>query len=115
MKKNIYGNIEDLVIRVRMVTGRREEAEMTLEHKFQVPRKSCGPDFDHVILGSEGTLGVITQIVFKIRPIPKIVKYGSIVFPDFESGISALRQVNMKSRFSKHHRQHKEPYKYIKK
>ncbi|XP_029035219.1 alkyldihydroxyacetonephosphate synthase [Osmia bicornis bicornis] len=93
MKKNRYGNIEDLVVRVRMVTGRIDDPEITLERGTLVPRASCGPDFDHVILGSEGTLGVITEVVLKIRPIPKIVKYGSIVFPNFQTGVSALRQV----------------------
>ncbi|XP_031777447.1 alkyldihydroxyacetonephosphate synthase isoform X2 [Nasonia vitripennis] len=93
MKKNVYGNIEDLVIRVRMVTGRSEDPEVTLERGAQVPRASTGPDFDHVILGSEGTLGVITEVVFKVRPLPTIVKYGSVVFPDFESGLGALREV----------------------
>ncbi|XP_063976312.1 alkyldihydroxyacetonephosphate synthase [Diachasmimorpha longicaudata] len=93
MKKNTYGNIEDLVIRVRMVTARTEESTLTLEHNAQVPRISSGPDFDHMILGSEGTLGVITDVVLKIRPLPKIVKYGSIIFPDFQSGVEAMREV----------------------
>lgn len=94
MKKNRYGNIEDLVVRVRMVTGRTEDSEITLEKGIMVPRASCGPDFDHMILGSEGTLGVVTEVVLKIRPLPKVVKYGSIVFPNFQTGVSALRQVN---------------------
>ncbi|CAK9804017.1 Alkyldihydroxyacetonephosphate synthase [Anthophora plagiata] len=93
MKKNRYGNIEDLVVRVRMVTGRTDDAEITLEKGILVPRASCGPDFDHMILGSEGTLGVVTEVVLKIRPLPKVVKYGSIVFPNFQTGVSALRQV----------------------
>ena len=93
MKKNVYGNIEDLVVRIRMVTGRSDDPEMTLEHGVQVPRRSCGPDFDHIILGSEGTLGIITEVELKIRPLPTVVKYGSVVFPDFESGINALREV----------------------
>ncbi|XP_046739151.1 alkyldihydroxyacetonephosphate synthase [Diprion similis] len=97
MKKNIYGNIENLVVRVRMVTGRvndgEESEKITLEKGAQVPRSSCGPDFDHVILGSEGTLGVITQVVLKVRPVPAITKYGSVVFPDFESGLRAMREV----------------------
>lgn len=93
MKKNVYGNIEDLLIRVRMVTGREKQQEMTLERGAQVPRASCGPDFDHVILGSEGTLGVVTEVVFKIRPLPRVVKYGSCVFPDFEAGVRALREI----------------------
>ncbi|KAG5309344.1 ADAS synthase, partial [Acromyrmex insinuator] len=93
MKKNTYGNIEDLVVRLRMVTGRIEDPVITLERGNLVPRVSCGPDFDHVILGSEGTLGIITEIVLKIRPLPRIVKYGSIVFPHFLSGVYALREI----------------------
>ena len=97
MKKNVYGNIEDLLIRVKMVTGREDEPEATLEKQVQVPRISCGPDFNHVILGSEGTLGVITEVVLKVRPVPTVIKYGSVVFPDFESGVKAMREVNLKT------------------
>lgn len=93
MKKNRYGNIEDLVVRVRMVTGRTEDPEITLERGIMVPRASCGPDFDHIILGSEGTLGVVTEVVIKVRPVPKVVKYGSVVFPNFQTGVEALHQV----------------------
>lgn len=88
MKKNIYGNIEDLLVHVRMVTPKG-----TLEKSCQVPRISCGPDFNSMILGSEGTLGVITEVTLKIRPLPKFKKYGSIVFPNFESGVHFMRQV----------------------
>lgn len=96
MKKNRYGNIEDLVVRVRMVTGRTEDPDITLERGILVPRASCGPDFDHVILGSEGTLGVVTEVVIKIRPLPNVVKYGSIVFPNFQAGVSAMHEVNFR-------------------
>lgn len=95
MKKNTYGNIEDLVVRMRMVTGRTEDSVITLEKGNLVPRASCGPDFDHMILGSEGTLGVVTEVVLKIRPLPRVVKYGSIVFPNFQSGVQALREVRI--------------------
>lgn len=95
MKKNTYGNIEDLVVQMRMVTGRTEDPVITLERGSLVPRTSCGPDFDHMILGSEGTLGVITEIILKIRPLPRVVKYGSIVFPHFLSGVYALREVRI--------------------
>lgn len=49
MKKNMYGNIEDLVVQVKMVTPRG-----VLDKSCQGPRVSSGPDFNHVILGSEG-------------------------------------------------------------
>jgi len=49
MKKNVYGNIEDLVVSARMVTSKG-----VLHKRSQVPRISSGPDFNHIILGSEG-------------------------------------------------------------
>ncbi|CAG9824150.1 unnamed protein product [Phaedon cochleariae] len=91
MKKNVYGNIEDLLVHVRMVTARG-----VLERRGQVPRMSCGPDFHHLVLGSEGSLGVITEVALKVRPVPQCKKYGSVVFPDFESGVRYMREVAKK-------------------
>ncbi|XP_055585235.1 alkyldihydroxyacetonephosphate synthase-like [Uranotaenia lowii] len=88
MKKNRYGNIEDIVERVKLVTSKG-----VLEKKFTAPRVSIGPDFDHVILGSEGTLGIITEAVVKIRRIPEVRHYESLVFADLETGIRFLREV----------------------
>ncbi|XP_055348767.1 alkyldihydroxyacetonephosphate synthase, peroxisomal-like isoform X2 [Paramacrobiotus metropolitanus] len=87
MKKNVYGNIEDLVVHVKMVTARG-----VIQKNCQVPRMSAGPDIHQFILGSEGTLGVITEVVLKIRPLPEVKRYGSIVFPCFEDGVACLRQ-----------------------
>lgn len=49
MKKNIYGNIEDLLVSVKMVTP-----QGVLQKQGLNPRQSTGPDFNHIILGSEG-------------------------------------------------------------
>jgi alkyldihydroxyacetonephosphate synthase len=49
MKKNQYGNIEDLVVHIRFVTP-----SGTIEKQSLGPRISSGPDFNHIILGSEG-------------------------------------------------------------
>ncbi|XP_055523142.1 alkyldihydroxyacetonephosphate synthase-like [Wyeomyia smithii] len=88
MKKNRYGNIEDIVVRVKMVTGNG-----VLEKKFTAPRVSIGPDFDHVIFGSEGTYGIVTEAVVKIRNIPEVRRYESLVFSDFDTGVQFLREV----------------------
>jgi len=40
-----------------------------------------------------GTLGVVTEATLKIRPFPDFRKFGSVVFPDFESGVAFLREV----------------------
>ncbi|KFM76070.1 Alkyldihydroxyacetonephosphate synthase, peroxisomal, partial [Stegodyphus mimosarum] len=88
MKKNIYGNIEDMLVHVRMVTPSGE-----VQKNCQVPRISSGPDIHQFILGSEGTLGVVTEVIIRVRPIPACVKYGSVVFPSFEPGVAFLREV----------------------
>ncbi|KFO22403.1 Alkyldihydroxyacetonephosphate synthase, peroxisomal [Fukomys damarensis] len=88
MKKNIYGNIEDLVVHMKVVTPRG-----VIEKSCQGPRMSVGPDIHHFIMGSEGTLGVITEATIKIRPIPEYQKYGSVAFPNFEQGVACLREI----------------------
>uniref|UniRef100_A0A0B8RYL8 Alkylglycerone-phosphate synthase n=1 Tax=Philothamnus irregularis TaxID=1899461 RepID=A0A0B8RYL8_9SAUR len=88
MKKNVYGNIEDLVVHIKMVTPKG-----VIQKSCQGPRMSTGPDIHHFILGSEGILGVITEVTVKIRPVPEYQKYGSVVFPNFEKGVACLREV----------------------
>uniref|UniRef100_A0A8C9WBX0 Alkylglycerone-phosphate synthase n=1 Tax=Scleropages formosus TaxID=113540 RepID=A0A8C9WBX0_SCLFO len=88
MKKNVYGNIEDLVVHIKMVCPRG-----VVEKSCQGPRVSIGPDIHHFIMGSEGTLGVVTEVTIKIRPMPEYQKYGSVVFPNFEQGVACLREV----------------------
>ena len=58
MKKNVYGNIEDLLVSVTIVTP-----SGTFKRTNDWPRISSGPDINHIVLGSEGTLGVITEVV----------------------------------------------------
>ncbi|ESP02962.1 hypothetical protein LOTGIDRAFT_230434 [Lottia gigantea] len=88
MKKNIYGNIEDMIVHIKFVTPRG-----VMEKNCQVPRISAGPDIHHFILGSEGTLGIVTEVTIKIRPLPQCKKYGSIVFPEFQNGVGCLREI----------------------
>ncbi|CAL8343210.1 unnamed protein product, partial [Boreogadus saida] len=39
------------------------------------------------------TLGVVTEVTLKIRPVPEYQKYGSVVFPNFDMGVACLREV----------------------
>ena len=83
MKKNKYGNIEDLVIHIKMATPIG-----TVEKTCQVPRISMGPDIHQMMMGSEGILGVITEVTIKLQPLPESRAFGAIVFPDFETGFA---------------------------
>ena len=88
MKKNRYGNIEDIVEKVMLITptGR-------VEHLTASPRVSMGMQPQNLFFGSEGNLGLITSAVIKIHPLPQVRKYGSLVFPDFAKGVSFLRSL----------------------
>lgn len=86
MKKNRYGNIEDLVLDVSVVTARGR-----LERSPVVPRESVGSsDVRRFVFGSEGCLGIVTSAIVTIFPLPEAEVYGSIVFPDFETGVRFL-------------------------
>eukprot|EP01006_Ploeotia_vitrea_P036000 TRINITY_DN65957_c11_g2_i1.p2 TRINITY_DN65957_c11_g2~~TRINITY_DN65957_c11_g2_i1.p2 ORF type:complete len:546 (+),score=296.86 TRINITY_DN65957_c11_g2_i1:186-1823(+) len=91
MKKSEYGNIEDIVIKIRMVTP-----SGTVERKCNAWRQSTGPDINNMIIGSEGMLGVVTEAVVRVRSLPEVRRYGSLVFPDFESGVAFMHEVAMK-------------------
>lgn len=54
---------------------------------------SNGPDLNHMVLGHEGNLGIVTEAVLRIRNIPPVKKFGSIIFPDFEVGIRFMEEV----------------------
>ena len=84
MKKNRYGNIEDLVLDVHAVTALGE-----LRHG-PFPRESAGLDPRRWVFGSEGSLGIITSAVVKIFPLPEVQRYDAILFPDFEAGVRFL-------------------------
>jgi alkyldihydroxyacetonephosphate synthase len=86
MKKNRYGNIEDIVLAVRAATtaGR-------LARPGAAPRESVGSDPTRWMLGSEGRLGIVTRAVVKIFPLPAVRRFGSVLFRDFETGFAFLR------------------------
>ena len=57
------------------------------------PRVSSGPDLTQLVLGSEGNLGLITEAIVRIRPLPETKEYQSIVFPNFEYGVKFIEHV----------------------
>lgn len=90
MRKNKYGNIEDIALKIKTVTSLG-----TVEKGCLAPRVSVGPDLHEMVLGSEGTLGIVTEVVCKVRHIPTNTRYGSILFPDFENGVACMHEIAM--------------------
>lgn len=85
MKKNRYGNIEDIVENVTMVT-----TEGVIEHLADMPRVSMGVEPRRLAFGSEGNLGLITRAVIRVHKLPEVKEYGSYVFRDFKTGTAFL-------------------------
>jgi len=83
---NAYGKIEDMVVAVRMVTP------TGLLETRAYPASSHGPDWNRMILGSEGTLGVITSATLRVHPIPEFEEYRMLLFRSFEDGFKALHE-----------------------
>lgn len=86
-----YGNMEDLVLGLQFVLPTGEIVET-----LPVSKTSTGPDLKSLIIGSEGTLGIITRMTLKIRPIPDTYKYCVFVFEDFNKGMDAIRKTLQK-------------------
>ncbi|MFM2093461.1 MAG: hypothetical protein RIS70_585 [Planctomycetota bacterium] len=62
-----HGAIRDYVIGIRAVDGRGE----TFQGGGRVVKNVAGYDFCKLLTGSMGTLGVITQLTLKVRPLPE--------------------------------------------
>jgi alkyldihydroxyacetonephosphate synthase len=89
MKKNKYGNIEDIVLDINVVASNGE-----LRRSGAAPRESVGTDPRQWIFGSEGNLGIITSAVVKLFALPEIKHYGSIIFPNFEQGTAFMYELS---------------------
>ena len=82
-----YGKIEDMVagLEVVLADGRR------LTTGGAGPRAAMGPDLTQLLLGSEGTLGVVTAVDLRMHPAAPASDRRAFVFPDFASGLDACR------------------------
>ncbi len=80
-----YGRIDELVAGLRCATP---IGELRIDHG---PRSAAGPDLRALLLGSEGILGVLTEVTVRVRPAPELETYTAHVAPSFASGAATLR------------------------
>ena len=83
-----YGKIEDLVISQEYVTP--IGTFRTQDH----PRTATGPDFDHIMIGSEGCFGTLTAVTLRIfKHQPKNTKRFSYLFKSWQEAVHAYREI----------------------
>lgn len=83
-----YGNIEDLVLGLEAVLP-----DGTFLRTSDAPRASTGPDLRHLLLGSEGTLGVITGVDLSLLRRPEARACAAYHVPDMRTGFELQREI----------------------
>ena len=83
-----YGKIEDMVIAQEYVTP------IGVFKTPEYPRSATGPDFDQIMIGSEGTFGVLINVTLKVyRYTPENTRRFSYLFKNWEDGRNACREI----------------------
>ncbi|MDQ1397735.1 MAG: alkyldihydroxyacetonephosphate synthase [Acidimicrobiaceae bacterium] len=87
-----YGKIEDMVVglEVALADGR------VIRTGGRAPRAAAGPDLTQLFVGSEGTLGVITEATLRVHPTPPAERRAAYAFggqSSFAVGLDACRRI----------------------
>ncbi len=83
----LYTHIDDLVESVRMVTG------AGVYETRRLPGSGAGPSPDRLAIGSEGSLGIITEAWVRVRPRPRWRIKANVMFDEFRGAMAAARDI----------------------
>jgi D-lactate dehydrogenase (cytochrome) len=78
--------MSDNVKSVKVVMANGEVIDTATDAK----KSSAGYDLTHLMIGSEGTLGLIVEITLKIYPIPPVTASAIITFPSLETAAATV-------------------------
>ena len=76
-----YGTMKDNVLALKVVLANGEVIDTARRAK----KTSAGYDLTRLMVGSEGTLGIITQLTLKLSGIPEAISGGTCPFPSVEA------------------------------
>ena len=82
-----YGRIEQM-----FAGGRIETLEGTLDIPT-FPATSAGPDIREFFLGTEGRLGIITEVKARVTPLPAYEAFHVLFFPSWDIALVAVREI----------------------
>jgi alkyldihydroxyacetonephosphate synthase len=88
MQSDKYGDISDIARGMRVVMPGK-----VLEIR-PLPHTSTGPSVREMVLGSEGRLGVITEVTVQVHRIPEVRVILGYLFPSWESGLAAMQEIS---------------------
>lgn len=89
----VYTHIDDLVESVRVVTP------VGISESRRLPGSGAGPSPDRLFMGSEGTLGVITEAWMRLQERPRWRGSASVRFESFDDGVDACRAISQAALF----------------
>ena len=84
-----YGTMKDNVISLRVVMPNGEIVKTANKAK----KSAAGYDLTRLMVGSEGTLGIITEITLKLYGIPEVIAGGRVTFPSIKDATEAVIMV----------------------
>ena len=88
MQSDKYGDISDIARGMRVVMPGKVLQVRPLPHT------STGPSVREMVLGSEGRLGVITEVTVQVHRIPEVRLILGYLFPSWEAGLAAMQDIS---------------------
>lgn len=82
-----YGRIEQL-----FAGGKVETFKGTLDIP-DLPASSAGPDLREMLMGSEGRMGIISEVKVRVRPIAEKESFHAVFLPDWDAAVHCARQL----------------------
>jgi|TARA_B100001059_G_scaffold58987_1_gene54288 D-lactate dehydrogenase (cytochrome) len=81
-----YGTMKDNVIALEVVTPNGQ----IIKTANKARKSSAGYDLTRLMVGSEGTLGITTEITLKLYGIPEVIAGGRVSFPSVKNATDAV-------------------------